>query len=109
MVDHLIDVLEEKGQLENTVIVYSADHGYHLGQHRVPCGKTLPYKEDTHVPFFIRGPGIPKGLATDLPSNHIDIAPTLLDLAGMFLSGLVFPPSCSNSCLETSAVCWSRQ
>lgn len=83
MVDHLLDVLEEKGQLENTVIVYSADHGYHLGQHRVPCGKTLPYKEDTHVPFYIRGPGIPKGLETDLPSNHIDIAPTLLDIAGV--------------------------
>lgn len=83
MVAHLIDVLEEKGELDNTVIVYSADHGYHLGQHRVPCGKTLPYKEDTHVPFFLRGPGVPAGLSTDIPSNHIDIAPTLLDFAGL--------------------------
>ncbi|CAN8104889.1 unnamed protein product [Discula destructiva] len=83
MVDHLLDVLQEKGELENTVVVYSADHGYHLGQHRVPCGKTLPYKEDTHVPFFMSGPGVPKGLDTDLPSNHIDIAPTLLDIAGV--------------------------
>lgn len=83
MVAHLIDVLEEQGELDNTVIVFSADHGYHLGNHRVPCGKTLPYKEDTHVPFMIRGPGIPSGVDTDLPSNHIDIAPTLLDLAGV--------------------------
>lgn len=83
MVAHLLDVLEEKGQLDNTVVVFSADHGYHLGQHRVPCGKTLPYKEDTHVPFMIRGPGVPKGADTDLPSNHIDIAPTLLDFAGL--------------------------
>lgn len=83
MVDHLLDLLEEKGQLDNTVIVYSADHGYHLGQHRVPCGKTLPYKEDTHVPFAMRGPGIPVGMSTDIPSNHIDIAPTLLDIAGV--------------------------
>lgn len=83
MVAHLFDILEEEGELENTVIIYSADHGYHLGNHRVPCGKTLPYKEDTHVPFMIRGPGIPSGEETDLPSNHIDIAPTLLDLAGV--------------------------
>ncbi|ROV99094.1 hypothetical protein VMCG_06606 [Cytospora schulzeri] len=83
MVAHMIDVLEEKGELDNTVIVFSSDHGYHMGQHRVPCGKTLPYKEDTHVPFMIRGPGIPKGLATDIPSNHIDIAPTLLALTGL--------------------------
>lgn len=83
MIDDLIDLLEQKGELDNTVIVFSADHGYHLGNHRVPCGKTLPYKEDTHVPFSIRGPGVPKGLDTDLPSNHIDIAPTLLDFAGL--------------------------
>lgn len=83
MVDHLIDILEEKGELDNTVIVFSSDHGYHLGNHRIPCGKTLPYKEDTHVPFSIRGPGVPRGLDTNLPSNHIDIAPTLLDFAGL--------------------------
>lgn len=83
MIAHIMDFLEEKGELDNTVIIFSADHGYHLGQHRVPCGKTLPYKEDTHVPLSIRGPGIPKGLSTNLPSNHIDIAPTLLDLAGL--------------------------
>lgn len=83
MVADLIDTLESLGQLDNTVIVYSSDHGYHLGQHRVPCGKTLPYKEDTHVPMLMRGPGIPIGLDTDIPSNHIDIAPTLLDFAGV--------------------------
>lgn len=83
MVTHLLDVLEESGQLDNTVVVFSADHGYHLGNHRVPCGKTLPYKEDTHVPFMMRGPGVPSGADTDLPSNHIDIAPTLLDIAGV--------------------------
>lgn len=83
MVGHLYDLLEQSGQLEHTVIVYSADHGYHLGNHRVPCGKTLPYKEDTHVPFIMRGPGIPKGKSTNIPSNHIDLAPTLLDFAGL--------------------------
>lgn len=83
MVGHLYDLLDQYGQLENTIIVYSADHGYHLGNHRVPCGKTLPYKEDTHVPFIMRGPGIPKGKSTNIPSNHIDLAPTFLDFAGL--------------------------
>ncbi|PSR88619.1 arylsulfatase [Coniella lustricola] len=83
MIDNLIALLDSRGELDNTVIVFSADHGYHLGNHRIPCGKTLPYKEDTHVPFAIRGPGVPKGLSTNIPSNHIDIAPTLLDLAGL--------------------------
>lgn len=61
MVEDLLDVLEEAGQLENTVIVFSSDNGFHIGNHRIPAGKTLPYREDTHVPFFISGPGIPKG------------------------------------------------
>lgn len=83
MVGHLYRLLDENGQLENTVVLYSTDHGYHLGNHRVPCGKTLPYKEDTHVPFLMRGPGIPRGKSTNIPSNHIDVVPTLLDLAGL--------------------------
>lgn len=60
MITHLLDILAEAGQLDETVIIFSADHGYHVGQHRVVAGKTLPYKEDTHVPFFIKGPGVPK-------------------------------------------------
>ena len=83
MFHHLLDILEEAGELENTYIITSSDHGYHVGQHRVAAGKLLPYKEDTHVPFIIRGPGIPKGQSTKLPSSHIDIAPTLLTLVGL--------------------------
>ena len=61
MIEDLLNVLDEYGQLDNTVIVFSSDNGFHLGNHRVPAGKTLPYREDTHVPFFMKGPGIPKG------------------------------------------------
>lgn len=102
MVENLLNVLEEAGQLENTVIVFSTDNGFHIGNHRIPAGKTLPYREDTHVPFFISGPGIPKGKyypqnhlyqynyihidtgrTTKIPSDHVDIVPTLLTLAGL--------------------------
>lgn len=61
LVGNLLDILENAGKLDETTIIFSADHGYHIGQHRVPAGKTLPYREDTHVPFFVKGPGVPKG------------------------------------------------
>lgn len=83
MFHELLDILEAAGELENTYIVFSSDHGYHIGQHRVVAGKMLPYKEDTNVPFIIRGPGVPRGQKTQLPSNHVDIAPTLLGFAGV--------------------------
>lgn len=61
LIDEMLNVLEAAGKLDETVIIFSTDHGYHVGQHRVPAGKTLPYREDTHVPFIIKGPGVPKG------------------------------------------------
>ncbi|KAI0698710.1 arylsulfatase [Earliella scabrosa] len=82
MFHDLLDLLEEAGELENTYVIFSADHGYHLGQHRVVAGKSLPYREDTQVPFIIRGPGIPQG-RSGLPSHHVDLAPTILTLAGL--------------------------
>ncbi|KAF1980805.1 alkaline phosphatase-like protein [Aulographum hederae CBS 113979] len=78
-----LSTLEASGQLSNTIIIFSSDHGYHTGNHRIPAGKSLPYKEDTHVPFFISGPGIPAGGSTEYPSNHVDIAPTILSLVGL--------------------------
>ncbi|KAK5084414.1 hypothetical protein LTR05_005490 [Lithohypha guttulata] len=90
MVSHLLDILAQAGKLDDTLILFSSDHGYHVGQHRVPAGKTLPYREDTHVPFFVKGPGIPKGQSTLAPSTHVDLAPTILSFAG--LSKNEWPP-----------------
>ncbi|KAI2834522.1 hypothetical protein CBS147321_5572 [Aspergillus niger] len=83
MVDALITQLEESGQIDNTYIIYSADNGYHIGHHRLPPGKTTGYEEDIRVPFYIRGPGIPEGKSVDRVTTHIDIAPTLFELAGV--------------------------
>lgn len=68
MIAHLFQILEDAQQLEDTVVMFSSDHGYHVGNHRLPAGKSLPYREDTHVPFAIRGPGIPKGMLSTY--NH---------------------------------------
>ncbi|KAG2175458.1 hypothetical protein INT43_001105 [Umbelopsis isabellina] len=81
MVGTLFQQLEEQGQLEDTYIFYSADNGYHLGQHRTPAGKTTNMEEDINVPLIIRGPGIAKGAVSDLVSTHESLAPTFLALA----------------------------
>ena len=57
--------------------------GFHLGNHRVTGGKGLPYIEDTNLPLAVRGPGIPRGKSLSIPSSHVDIAPTLLDIANV--------------------------
>jgi len=80
----LVDVLQSTGQLENTYIIFTSDNGYHLGQHRMPAGKSSSYEEDIHVPFIIRGPGIAAGAALDgYIAGNVDFASTIAELAGV--------------------------
>ncbi|KAL4893623.1 alkaline-phosphatase-like protein [Aspergillus ambiguus] len=83
MIDKLIDRLEESGEIDNTYVIFSADNGFHIGQHRLAPGKTTGYEEDIRVPFFIRGPGIPEGKTVDSVTTHIDLVPTFFELAGI--------------------------
>ncbi|CAN8101635.1 unnamed protein product [Discula destructiva] len=83
IIEDVIAKLEEKGILDNTYVIYTSDNGYHLGQHRVPGGKSLFYNEDTNIPFVVRGPNVPAGVNSSLPSLHLDLAPTFLEIAGV--------------------------
>lgn len=83
LVESLVTRLEESGQLENTYIFYTSDNGYHIGQHRLPPGKSTGFDEDIRVPFYVRGPGVPGDEVQDAVTTHIDIAPTLFKLAGI--------------------------
>jgi len=83
-IGRLVDALRRTGQLDNTVVIFTSDHGFSLGEHRRPHGKMLPYREVLSVPLYIRGPGFPSGrVLTQRVSMSIDIAPTILDLAGV--------------------------
>ncbi|KAH8653756.1 arylsulfatase precursor [Xylariales sp. PMI_506] len=82
MVDAIMARLEASPDvLKNTYIIYTADNGYHIGQHRLAPGKTCGIEEDINVPFIIRGPGIEKGKTAYIPTSHTDIVPTLFQLA----------------------------
>lgn len=81
LVDSLVTRLEESDKLDNTYIIYTSDNGFHIGQHRLPPGKTCGFEEDIRVPLFIRGPGVPEGYVQNSVTTHIDVAPTIFDLA----------------------------
>ena len=90
------ELLRRKGELDNTYFVFYTDNGAHFGQHRFGHGKLQPYEEDVNFPLYVRGPGIPRGVAKpELVGNH-DIAPTLADMAGAdvpnFVDGRSFLP-----------------
>ncbi|PYI15745.1 Arylsulphatase [Aspergillus violaceofuscus CBS 115571] len=83
LVEAVILKLKQKDLLRNTFIFFTADNGYHIGQHRMVPGKGCPYEEDVNIPMIVRGPGVPRGESVDFVTSHTDIAPTLFDLAGI--------------------------
>ncbi|KAJ9272647.1 hypothetical protein DTO212C5_1374 [Paecilomyces variotii] len=83
LVDRVVKRLEESGKLDNTYIIYTSDNGYHIGQHRLQPGKECGFEEDIRVPLFIRGPGIPENHVENAVTTHIDLAPTLFEIAGI--------------------------
>ncbi|KAK5625868.1 hypothetical protein RRF57_001584 [Xylaria bambusicola] len=83
IVEDVIAKLAEKNILDNTYIIYTSDNGWHIGNHRISAGKSLHYKEDSNVPFIVRGPGVPANITSLLPGAHLDLAPTFLDIAGV--------------------------
>ncbi len=79
----VIKTLDEMGELENTVIIYSSDNGYFMGEHTF-LDKRLAYENSMRVPMIIRYPKlIAKNSIVKEQCLNIDIAPTILDLAGV--------------------------
>lgn len=79
----LLDALREKGLLDRTVIFFAGDNGFFMSEHRL-SDKRLAYEESIRIPFLAGGWGIARpGRTADQMVLNIDLAPTILELAGL--------------------------
>jgi N-acetylglucosamine-6-sulfatase len=83
-VAHVVDVLARTGELENTLIVYTADNGFMHGEHRALAEKVLPYEPSIRVPLILRGPGVPRGRVDNRLVANVDVPATILDETDVF-------------------------
>jgi N-acetylglucosamine-6-sulfatase len=77
----VVDRLKKTGEYDNTVIVFTSDNGYYLGEHRQREGKIKAHEPVLHVPLDVAGPGIEQGVRYH-PITTLDLTATILDLAG---------------------------
>jgi arylsulfatase A-like enzyme len=84
-IGRILESLEQSGMADDTVVVFTSDHGDLVGAHGGLMQKWYnAYDEAIRVPLLVRGPGIaatPEGVLT--PTSHVDLLPTLLGLAGI--------------------------
>ncbi len=81
-VGRLMAVLDEVGLAENTIVIYTSDHGDWLGDHGLILKGPMPYEGLLRVPLIARGPGISNGKIVTEPVSTLDIASTLYDYSG---------------------------
>jgi len=82
MYGRLIKAVEDAGQLGNTIVIVSSDHGELLGAHGLYCKNLTAAQEVYHIPLVFCGPGIAKGKVSDALVGLHDVCPTLLELTG---------------------------
>ena len=78
----LLDHLEKSGMMDDTIIVYTSDHGEMLGEHGLWFKNSL-FEASTRVPLIMAGPGLPHGVTVETPVGHVDLVATLLDAGGI--------------------------
>ena len=88
MIDHhfgdLLDALDAVGQLDNTIVIYQSDHGELLGDHGLVFKGARCFEGSVRVPLIMSWPGqTQKGVVSDALVELIDVAPTLLEAAGI--------------------------
>ena len=79
----IVDAVEKLGQLDNTFILVTSDHGYNLGNHMLATAKMQAYDHSLRIPMLFAGPGIKHDSKLDWLGTQVDLAPTILGLAGI--------------------------
>jgi arylsulfatase A-like enzyme len=83
-VGEILKALQETNQLDNTIIVFASDNGYFYGEHGLSVERRLAYEESIRMPLLVRYPQLIRaGTVRDELALNIDVAPTLLELAGV--------------------------
>lgn len=80
-VARVVATLRGQGEWQDTVILFTSDNGFLLGEHRIKSGKVFPYMEAARVPLLAHGPGFTPGVESGLVSN-VDLATTIAALGG---------------------------
>jgi arylsulfatase A-like enzyme len=80
-VGRMVDTLADLGVLDNTLIVFTSDNGYMLGEHRYNGRKYFPYDPSTRIPLLVRGPGVPRGAVSKARVLNVDVTATILESA----------------------------
>jgi arylsulfatase A-like enzyme len=82
MIGKILKVMEDEDLMEDTIILFTSDHGENLGAHGL-WQKMVPYEESIRVPLIVRIPKGPLGKRTSIPVNLVDVAPTLAGLCDL--------------------------
>jgi arylsulfatase A-like enzyme len=81
-VGRIVARLKQLGELDSTYIFFTSDNGFFNGEHRISKGKYRPYENSSHMPFLVRGPGLPRNRVSGELAMNVDLAPTIADIAG---------------------------
>lgn len=79
----LIDLLEERGELENSIIIFTTDHGELLGAHGLYCKNYSAFEEVYNIPLIVCGPEVAQGVVSNARVGLHDLCPTLLEMVGL--------------------------
>ena len=89
-IGRILTRLDELGIADNTIVVFSTDHGHFLGQHGLIAKGAFHYEDLIRVPFLVRWPArIPAGRVSSEIQSTVDLAPTFLTAAGLPVPGLM--------------------
>jgi uncharacterized sulfatase len=87
-IGRILDALDRLGLAENTLVVFTTDHGHFLGQHGLTAKGAFHYEDLVRLPFLVRYPGVvPAGTANSSMQSLVDLAPTFLSTCGIDVPG----------------------
>ncbi|MGE4003570.1 MAG: sulfatase [Planctomycetaceae bacterium] len=110
-VGRVVDALDRLGLAENTIVVLTSDHGYHMSEHGLWQKMTL-FENSARVPLIIAGPGAAADQTAGTMSELVDLYPTIADLCGLtppeYVDGVSLRPALENSEAEVKAAAFTQ-